>query len=840
MSEELNQDRSIKEYMYPTRASHPSCIILPADADQFELKESTIHMLPVFRGVDDENPYHHVSSIIQNKTPPKFKDPGSPTITCTIGDDTIDAALLDLGASVNLLPYSVYEQLGLRDLKSTHVTLQVEDRYVKIPRGIVEDVLIKVYKFYFPVDFIVLHTQPMQNPDCHIPVILGRPFPATSNAIINYRNGVLNLSFGNMNVELNVFRVSQQPMDFDDNELHAVNMIESLIQDSLPDILFVNPLQACLDNFDLDLFDSKYISEVYSLLESVPPMDIAKWQTAVEPLPLSDSESAPSLVEPPKLDLKPLPDTLKYAFLGSSDTSHVIIASCLDIEQESKLLEVLKEHKEALGWTISDLKGEILKLLDANIIYPIPYSQWVSPIQVVPKKYGITVVQNEMNELVPTRVTTGWRVCIDYRKLNIIHIAPADQSKTTFTCHYGTFTYRRMPFGLCSAPAIFQCCMINIFPDMVDKFLEIFMDDFPVFGLSVDECIVLGHIVSKKGIEVDKSKVDLIQRLPQPRSVREIRSFLGHAGFYRKFIENLSKISRPLCSLLAKDVAFVFDDACKEAWEQLKALLTSALIVRPPDWTLLFGIMCDACDYVVGVVLGQRVDKLPYVIYYASKTLNDAQLNYSTTEKELLDVVMTLHWFKQDRSKFLAEVKYFFWDDPYLFKYCPDQLIRRCIPNSEQRDVISLCHDHACGGHFSAKKTAAKILQSGFYWPTLFKDSHAFCVSCDRSQKLGSISRRNMIPLQPILIIKLFDVWGIDFMGPFPNSEGKFYILVAVDYVSKWVESIASKTNDQKFILSFLKENIFSRFGTPRAIISDGGTHFCNRPLCTSMKSPIR
>ncbi|XP_026410529.1 uncharacterized protein LOC113305737 [Papaver somniferum] len=353
------------------------------------------------------------------------------------------------------------------------------------------------------------------------------------------------------------------------------------------------------------------------------------------------------------------------------------------------------------------VKGEIMKLLDAGIIHPIRDSQWVSSIQVVPKKSGI----------------------------------------------------------------------------------------------------VLGHIISEKGIEVDKAKVDLIQHLPRPRSVREISSLLGHAGFYQRFIKDFSKISSPLCGILAKDVAFVFDDACVRAWEELKTLLTYAPIVIPPDWTLPFEIICDASDYAVGSVLGQRVDKLPYVIYYASKTLNDAQLNYSTTDKELLDVVfaldkfrsyligskviiysdhaalkyliskkdakarrMPLHWSKQDRSKFLAEVKYFFWDDPYLFKYFLGQLIRRCVPNSEQRDVIYFCHDHACGGNFSSKKTAAKILQSGFYWPSLFKDSHAFC--------------------------------GIDFMGPFPNSE----------------------------------ENIFSRFGTPRAIISDVVTNFCNRPFESLMR----
>ena len=605
---------------------------------------------------------------------------------------------------------------------------------------------------------------------------------------------------------------------------------------------------------------------------------------------------------------------------------------------------------------------------------------------------------------------TGWRVCIDYRKLNAmtrkdhfplpfidqmlerlaghacycfldgysgynqIPIAPEDQEKTTFTCPFGTFAYRRMPFGLCNAPGTFQRCMISIFSDMVGRFLEVFMDDFSVFGSTFEEClhhlslvlvrckeknlvlnwekchfmvrkgIVLGHVISESGIEVDKAKIDLISNLPPPRSVKEIRSFLGHAGFYRRFIKDFSKISRPLCNLLAKDAPFVFDDECLCAFKRLKIELTSTPIIQPPDWKVPFEIMCDASDYAIGAVLGQRVGKVPHVIYYASKTLNDAQMNYSTTEKELLAIVFALdkfrsyllgskvliysdhaalkylfskkdakarlirwilllqefdleirdkkgtenvvadhlsrlivehtddslpilesfpdeqllhvsqrpwyadianylvtnqmpsHWTKQDRSKFLAEVKYFFWDDPYLFKYCSDQIVRRCISESDQQNVISFCHDHACGGHFSSRKTAAKILQCGFYWPSIFRDCHAYCSACERCQKLGSIGKRNMMPLNPILIVEVFDVWGIDFMGPFPNSFGNLYILVAVDYVSKWVEAIACRTNDHKVVVKFLRENVFARFGTPRAIISDGGKHFCNRVFEQLMK----
>ena len=151
-----------------------------------------------------------VSAIIQSKTPVKYKDPGSPTISVNIGGTCIDKALLDLGASVNLLPYSVYKQLGLGELKPTNITLSLADRSVKIPKGIVEDVLVKVDKFYYPVDFVVLDTEPIASGPNHVPIILGRPFLATANAIINFRNGVMQLTFGNMTLELNIFHLSNK------------------------------------------------------------------------------------------------------------------------------------------------------------------------------------------------------------------------------------------------------------------------------------------------------------------------------------------------------------------------------------------------------------------------------------------------------------------------------------------------------------------------------------------------------------------------------------------------------------------------------------------------------
>ena len=171
-----------------------------------------------------------------------------------------------------------------------------------------------------------------------------------------------------------------------------------------------------------------------------------------------------------------------------------------------------------------------------------------------------------------------------------------------------------------------------------------------------------------------------------------------------------------------------------------------------------------------------------------------------------------------------------------MFRYCSDQIIRRCISESDERNVISFYHAHAYGGHFISRKTAAKILQCGFYWPSIFRDFHAYCSACERCQKLGSIGKRNMMPLNPILIVEVFDVWGIDFIGHFPNSFGNLYILVVVDIVSKWVEAIACRTNDHKVVVKFLRENVFAWFGTPRAIINDGGKHFCNRVFEQLMK----
>jgi len=154
-------------------------------------------------------------------------------------------------------------------------------------------------------------------------------------------------------------------------------------------------------------------------------------------------------------------------------------------------------------------------------------------------------------------------------------------------------------------------------------------------------------------------------------------------------------------------------------------------------------------------------------------------VNYLATGK------IPLHWSKQEKDRFFSQVRYYYWKDPYLFKYCPDQVVRRCVLESEIHSILTFCHSYACDGHFGDRRTAAKVLQSGFFWPTLFRDAHRFCLACEHCQCTGSLSCRDMIPLSPILIVEVFDVWGIDFIGPFSPSFDFMYILVAVDYVSK-------------------------------------------------------
>ncbi|GJV80204.1 reverse transcriptase domain-containing protein [Tanacetum coccineum] len=554
--------------------------------------------------------------------------------------------------------------------------------------------------------------------------------------------------------------------------------------------------------------------------------------------------------DPPKLDLKDLPSHLEYAFLEGTDKLPVIISKELKDEEKGALLKVLKSHKQAIAWKISDIKGidprfcthnilmeddfkptvqhqrrvnlkihkvikkEVIKLFYAGLIYPISDSPWVSPVHCVPKKGGMTVVENEDNELIPTRLVTGWRVCIDYRKLNDatrkdhftlpfmdqmlerlagngyycfldgfsgyfqIPIDPQDQEKTTFTCPYGTFAYRCMPFGLCSAP-----------------------------GTS-------------------------------------------------------------------------------KAFNILEKRLNESPFLVAPDWDQPFEIMCDASDYAIGAVVGQCKTKHFQPIHYASKTMTDAQAHYTTMEKGLLAVVYAFEKFrpylvlsktivytdhstlkyllaKQDAKPrllrwilLLQEFDVIIRDKKGAENLAADHLSRlenphqgdlekkeitetfpletlgmisfhgdsstpwfadisnyhagnfvvkgmssqqkkkQCVYGQEVVDILTACHNGHTGGHHGDNYTAKKVFDSGFYWPTIYRDAHELVIRCDACQRQGKISQKDEMPQNAIQVCEIFDVWGIDFIGPFPSSRGNKYILVVVDYLSKWVEAKSLPTND--------------------------------------------
>jgi len=397
-----------------------------------------------------------VSDVLLRKMPPKLKDPGSFTIPCKIGDQLFDRALLDLGASINLLPYTVYETLGLGELQPTSITLQLADRSIKRPRGILEDVLVKVDQFILPADFIVLDMEesPMPLP---LPIILGRPFMRTADTKICVKKGTVSMKVNGEKIEFKVFDALKLPLDNLDcfNICEIQNVVEKVFQ-----VHHSDPMEATLTHSFIrqDIKSNcenvnDDIIEAVQFLQASPPHP-SKYAPPFESLVPTNTTLVPSTVQAPILELKQLPSHLKYAYLGENQTLPVIIASELSLGEEDKLLRVLRDHKIALGWTIADIKrispskcmhkilledearptrdaqrrlnphmkqvvrDEVLKMLDVGIIYPISDSKWVSPVQVVPKKSGITVVKNEENELVPTRMTTGWRVCIDYRRLN--------------------------------------------------------------------------------------------------------------------------------------------------------------------------------------------------------------------------------------------------------------------------------------------------------------------------------------------------------------------------------------------------------------------------------------
>ncbi|GJX47244.1 reverse transcriptase domain-containing protein [Tanacetum coccineum] len=363
--------------------------------------------------------------------------------------------------------------------------------------------------------------------------------------------------------------------------------------------------------------------------------------------------------------------------------------------------------------------------------------------------------------------------------------------------------------------------------------------------------IVLGHKVSSAGLEVDKAKIDVISQLPSPTNIKGIRSFLGHAGFYQRFIKEFLKIARPLTKLLEKDTPFEFNDECQKAFELLKEKLTRAPVIVSPNWNLPFELMCDASNFTVGAILALRhlfkkQDAKPRLIRWIL-LLQEFDIEIKDRKGTENVAVDHLSQIKNDETSDDSEVDDNFpgetlmeintKNEPWFLDFANYLvgMIRRCISGPETRTILDQCHHGPTGGHYGPNITAKKVLDSGFYWPTIIKEAHTLVRLYKACQKRGNILKRDEMPLNNIQVCEIFDIWGIEFMGPFPKSYKFEYILVTVDYVSKWAEAQTLPTNDARVVVTFLKK-LFCHFGMPKALISDRGTHFCNKIMEKTMK----
>nr|GEV85868.1 reverse transcriptase domain-containing protein [Tanacetum cinerariifolium] len=922
----------------------------------------------------------HCLAVILNKLPKKLGDPGKFLIPCEFPGMDECLALADLGASINLMPLSVWKELLRPELTPTCMTLELADRSVSKLISIAKDVKVKVGMFHFPSDFVVVDFEP----DPRVPLILGRCFLKTGRALIDVHKGELTLRIGNEAITYNLDQTSRYLANYDQmttNKIDATDQAcEEYSQEFLgffdvtamgsptpsddPIVSTTSPTLTPFGDSDFLLFEE---ANAFLGLEDdpdLPEFDPSYYDSEGDILMIEailNSDLAPSL-----LDHKQFVPSFKNELKACEAK---MIKSSVDeppegINPEFCTHKILMEedykpaihHQRRVNPKIHDvIKKEVEKLLDAGLIYPISDSLWVSPVHCVPKKGSFTVVKNEENELIPTRLITRWR------------------TMEVFTDDFSVFGNS------------FETCLSRL-----DKMLQRCEDtklclNWEKSHFMIKEGIVLGYKILKNRIEVDKAKVDVITKFPHPTTVKgdnklpiiiakelgdeekaalikvlkshkraiawklsdiqEVEKFLDAGLIYPisdspwvspvhcvpkkggfivvKNEENELIPTRlvtgwrgtsTIVSLMVSLSIFKFPSTlvirkkqrlpalmgrsptvaclsvyamrqerfkdCIKAFQTLKQKLTEAPILISPNWDLPFELMCDASDFAICAVLGQRYEKHFRPIHYASKTLTEAESNYTTTEKEMLAVAMlrrdcsggvlllqefdfdvldtkgaenlaadhlsrlenpyenvldpkeinetfpletlstvtfrgdsSVPWFAnfanyhsgnfivkgmsyQQKNKFFKDVKHYFWDDPFLFKICADQVIQRCVHGKEALDILEACHNGPTGGHHGANLTAKK---------------------------------------NSIQIYEIFDVWGIDFMGPFPSSRGNKYVLVAIDYLLKWVEAKALPTNDARVICKFLK-SLFARFGTPRAIISDRGTHFCNDQFAKVMR----
>nr|GEW22957.1 reverse transcriptase domain-containing protein [Tanacetum cinerariifolium] len=817
-------------------------------------------------------------------------DPGKFLIPCDFLGMAECLALADLSASINLMPFCVWKRLSLPDLTPTCMTLELADLLISRPVGVVEDVYVKVGSFHFLADFVVVDF----DVDPRVPLILGRSFHKTRRALIDVFEGELTLSVGKEPITFNLDQTSRYSANYIDMRAKRIDVIDLACEEYSQEVLgfsdviasgnptpYYDPIVSTTSSTLTPFGNSDFLLEEVDAFLAIEddPTSPEVDQSYLDPKGdillleafLSDDPSSPLPTQG-----NYLPEVRKELKICEAKTDK----SSIDEPPETALITILKSHKRAIAWKLSDIKGidpefcthkilmeedfepavhyqrrvnpkihdvikqEVIKLFEAGLIYPISDSPWATRKDHFPLSF--------MDQMLERLVGNQYYCFLDnFSGYFQIPIDLKDREKTTLTCPYETFAFRRMPFGLCNAPGTLQRCMMAIFHDMIEKTMKVFMYNFFVFGNSFQSC--LSHL----------------ERMQ-------------------------------------------------------KRKLTEAPILIAPDWDTPFELMCDASDFAIGTVLGQHQDKHFRPIHYASKTMTEAESNYTTTEKEMLAVVYAFEKFRSylimnksivymDHSalKYLfakkdSKIRLLRWvlllqeftfkvidtkgaenlaadhlselENPHQNVLDPKELNesfpletlnlvssrgnqstpwfadfanyhagnfccqghvvpaeKRCVLGQEAIEILKACHYRPTGGHHGPSYTAKKVFDSGFYWPTIYRDAQDLVKNCNVCQRQGKISQRDEMPQNSIQVCEIFDVWGIDFMGPFPSSSGNNYILVAINYLSKWVEAKALPTNDARVVCKFLK-NLFAQFGTPRAIISDRGTHFCNDQFAKVMQ----
>ncbi|XP_049372496.1 uncharacterized protein LOC125837407 [Solanum verrucosum] len=681
------------------------------------------------------------------------------------------------------MPLSLYLKLGLGSPKRTIVILQLADRSIAKPEGVVEDVLVQVGSLIFPVDFVVLDFEP----DIKVSFILGRPFLSTGRALIDVATGQLTMRAHDKVKVFDVYRALKLPSIYE--ELSAITVVDQIVESQV--VVPEDPLERVLVGHEMD--GETEAQEIETCL------NLALVETHNRRVESLDRELGPppkpSIEEAPNLELKTLPTHLRYAFLGTNETLPVILFAELSKIQVDAALRILKRRKKAIGWQMADIHGislalcihriymeedhkssaqhqrrlnplmkevvrkEVIKWLDAGIVYPISDSKWDFTGD---SSKIFSKIARPMCSLLEKEVKFDFdEMCLkafEMLKRNLIEapilIAPNWE----------------LPFELIKTLDSAQANYTVTEKEMLA--LMFAFDKFRSYLIGTKVIVFIDHatiryLFNKKGAK--------------PRLIRWI---LLLQEFDLK-IKDRKGTENQLTDHLSRLEDFSHVNEGDQIWEEFSDEQLMALDISQVTWYADIVNLIVSGEYPLG----------------------------ATTQK---------------KKKLNHNAKFYVWNEPFLFKQGVDRLMRRCIPEYEVQKVLGSCHASPYGGHHGGERTAHKVLQSGFFWPSLFKYFIAFVKGCDKFQRLGTILRRHEMPLSNILEVEIFDVWGIDFMGPFPPSSGNQYILVVVDYVSKWVDAVALPSNDSRVVIKFIKKHIFTRFGTPRAIISDGGKHFIN------------